>query len=356
MAARFTGLAEDDGEHSADTFRRLQSFWGVGPGRRRRLYSEKRTATAARSNASSSRSSQHLRRVGTARLDGGKLCLQCQRPYTGFGTTCSDCRKCPNKGTAKLCPQCQQFYSGFASVCEDCQRIVGDDGESETLEHSTDDESDREVRSASNDDCGEDISQAPDVLSRSKATARVRASQRALPLLLGVCSSDLQVVLEILSKSPCIGPKGCGINQTNHEGVTPLLCASVMGNSEFVDMLIRHKADLDAADQYGVTPLHSAAYDSNAGIVRALLSAAAAVDTPDREGCTPLHMAAASPQPLGQADVVAALLHAKADPAAVALDGSTPLGLIAPCGHESAAQLLRAAFSTGFQGRRRAGR
>lgn len=53
-----------------------------------------------------------------------KSCSKCSKEYSGFGDTCSDCRRSGlrSQGTAKACEKCGNFFSGFETVCEDCQR------------------------------------------------------------------------------------------------------------------------------------------------------------------------------------------------------------------------------------------
>ncbi|MGY1408236.1 ankyrin repeat domain-containing protein [Luteimonas sp. A611] len=139
---------------------------------------------------------------------------------------------------------------------------------------------------------------------------------------------------------------GCALDVANHEGMTPLGVACAAGNWRLarfllergaspaiedgtpalvaaaggdeddpaaVQLLLRHKARVDARDRDARTALHVAAFQGHAGIVAALLDAGADVHARDAAGATPLLEAARG----GAASVFEALLGAKADPMAV---------------------------------------
>ena len=53
------------------------------------------------------------------------------------------------------------------------------------------------------------------------------------------------------------------VNQKDRFGMTPLHYACASGNPESVALLLRHGADVDAANWDGLTPLHSCAYSSS---------------------------------------------------------------------------------------------
>lgn len=46
-------------------------------------------------------------------------CVACSKPYTGFGATCGDCRKCGPQ--FRQCGDCKQYFNGFKSLCEECR-------------------------------------------------------------------------------------------------------------------------------------------------------------------------------------------------------------------------------------------
>jgi ankyrin repeat protein len=67
-----------------------------------------------------------------------------------------------------------------------------------------------------------------------------------------------------------------------------------------VELLLQHKADVDARDSYGATPIHIAIISGNSEMVRLLLTHGADVNASNNYGWTPLHSAAVS----GRADIV----------------------------------------------------
>uniref|UniRef100_A0A158P9B5 ANK_REP_REGION domain-containing protein n=1 Tax=Angiostrongylus cantonensis TaxID=6313 RepID=A0A158P9B5_ANGCA len=76
-----------------------------------------------------------------------------------------------------------------------------------------------------------------------------------------------------------------------------------------VNTLVRHGANVDAADAYGLTPLHYAAMKGNQQAARALLMNCAAVNSRGVKGMTPLLTACVH----GSDDVVCLLLSSGAD-------------------------------------------
>jgi len=56
-----------------------------------------------------------------------KACDKCGETYSGFGTTCGECRKgLKGGGEARKCEKCGQFFNGFGNTCNDCgSSVVG---------------------------------------------------------------------------------------------------------------------------------------------------------------------------------------------------------------------------------------
>jgi len=101
---------------------------------------------------------------------------------------------------------------------------------------------------------------------------------------------------------------------------TPALLAAAGGDEDDpagVQLLLRHKARVDARDREQRSALHVAAYQGHAAIVAALLDAGADVHARDAAGATPLLEAARG----GSAAAFEALLAAQADPTAVDAQG-----------------------------------
>ncbi len=124
------------------------------------------------------------------------------------------------------------------------------------------------------------------------------------------------------------------------EGATPaLLPASGAEEDDAagVQLLLKHKARVDARDAHGRSALHEAARAGNVDILAVLLAAGADVHARDAAGRTPLLDAAAG----GRLGAVDALLAAKADLAAEDTDGRGVLAIACACESPSPALLRR---------------
>lgn len=115
---------------------------------------------------------------------------------------------------------------------------------------------------------------------------------------------------------------GADVRAASRYGVTPLSLACTNGNAAMVELLLAAGADAGAPLPGGETPLMTASRSGSVAAVRALLARGAAVDARDeRRGQTALIWAAAE----GHADVVQALIAAKADVNQRLPSGFTPL-------------------------------
>jgi ankyrin repeat protein len=130
---------------------------------------------------------------------------------------------------------------------------------------------------------------------------------------------------------------GANVNAANRYGVTPLSLACTNGNSSIVGLFLEAKADPNAALPGGETPLMTASRVGSLASVEALLAAGANVEAKDdRRGQTALMWAAAE----GHADVVDALIRARADFRARVPSGFTPLLFAARAGHLDVVRVL----------------
>jgi ankyrin repeat protein len=124
------------------------------------------------------------------------------------------------------------------------------------------------------------------------------------------------------------------------EGGQPVLLAAA-GTEEDdaagVQLLLRHKARVDARDALGRSALHDAAFAGHAGIVSALLDAGADVHARDGQGRTPLLDCARS----AALPVLDILLEAQADPRACDGAGANALHLAVSAEAPSAALVKR---------------
>ncbi|ATD66755.1 hypothetical protein CNR27_04260 [Luteimonas chenhongjianii] len=124
------------------------------------------------------------------------------------------------------------------------------------------------------------------------------------------------------------------------EGGTPALLAAAGGDEDDaagVQLLIRHKARVDARDAQRRSALHVAAFHGHADILAALLAAGADVRGRDSDGRTPLLEAARG----GRMAALDALLAAGADVAAVDIAGRNALMLACSAELPSAALVQR---------------
>jgi hypothetical protein len=106
-----------------------------------------------------------------------------------------------------------------------------------------------------------------------------------------------------------------------HLGQTPLLCASINGNTEAIRVLLDHGADINASDNEGCTALHFAAESGNHEAIRELLGLGADITASDIEGWTALHCAAHC----GNHEAVKLLVEKGADTFAISHNADTPL-------------------------------
>ena len=104
---------------------------------------------------------------------------------------------------------------------------------------------------------------------------------------------------------------GAGVKAVTREGsITPLIMASMSGNSTIIDALVRAGADVNFAKSAGTTPLMLAAASGKVDAVRALLDYGALVNAKETaHGQTALMFAAG----MGRADVIRLLMKHGAD-------------------------------------------
>lgn len=133
------------------------------------------------------------------------------------------------------------------------------------------------------------------------------------------------------------------------EGATPALLAAAGGDEDDpagVQLLLKHKAKIDAQDARGRTALHEAAHAGHAEILAALLAAGAQVDPRDAAGRTPLLDAARG----GRLATFEALAAARADVHAVDAEGRGAL-LLAVLAETPSPALVRRLIEAGLDPR-----
>lgn len=150
------------------------------------------------------------------------------------------------------------------------------------------------------------------------------------PLLLAVQTQKPWFVRELLKAGAPVNKSALDPQASRGFFSRPaddLLARAVnQGNLEVVEILIAAGVDLNAPYLHSYnspTPLHIAVDDGRADILAALLAAKARVDARDRDKETPLHYAVRE----GKPDMVRLLLEAGANPKLKDKDGRSPLEL-----------------------------
>ena len=95
-------------------------------------------------------------------------------------------------------------------------------------------------------------------------------------------------------------------------------------DTELINLLVAHGADLNSPDANGQFPLHTAVRKNDLSLIRLLLERSVKVNAVDRDGNTALHLAVESKN----VNVVKLLLEKGADANALNVQGQTPLHLI----------------------------
>jgi len=100
------------------------------------------------------------------------------------------------------------------------------------------------------------------------------------------------------------------VNAANAQGYTPLHWASAKGYLDIVELLLANGAGVDPRTSLGLTPLMQAAMAGHARVCDSLIAKGAGVNEGDKHGATALHKAVND----GHVNVAEILLAAGADP------------------------------------------
>jgi ankyrin repeat protein len=147
---------------------------------------------------------------------------------------------------------------------------------------------------------------------------------------------------------------GANLNSINNWGGTPLMAAYSsrrlgvirlllehganpdMRYDEVIELLLRHKADVNARDDHTWTPLHWASASGSVEVVQLLLEHGANINAQNRHRITPLYRAWEN----GHPDVVRVLLERGADVHIRGFNNQTPFQMATSQGRSEIAQLI----------------
>jgi hypothetical protein len=113
------------------------------------------------------------------------------------------------------------------------------------------------------------------------------------------------------------------VNAANAQGYTPLHWAAAKGYLDIVELLLGNGAGVDPRTTLGLTPLMQAAMAGHARVCDALIAKGAGVNEGDKHGATALHKAVND----GHVNVAEILVAAGADPKMGDEKGVTPLAI-----------------------------
>ena len=114
-------------------------------------------------------------------------------------------------------------------------------------------------------------------------------------LILQVASNALCWSAQAGNLSQCKSflSQGANVNHVeNLNNYTPLHLASLNGRTLVVELLIDHRADIEAKARIGFTPLLMAASEGHLATARLLVTRGARPDAANEQGVMPIHMAA----------------------------------------------------------------
>lgn len=153
----------------------------------------------------------------------------------------------------------------------------------------------------------------------NEAIAIISQYKSNLDVFEQIIIGDLAPIKDYFDQNPTL------LDQYSVDGFTPVGLASFFGHHQIVKHLIQSRADLNKVsnNDFKVSPLHSACATSDLAMSELLLKHGANVNAAQQNGVTPLHAAAHN----GQLELVELLVAHKANINAKMNDGQTPLAM-----------------------------
>lgn len=144
---------------------------------------------------------------------------------------------------------------------------------------------------------------------------------------------QLDKVKELIKSQPDL------ITSYSADGFQPLGLAAFFGQADIVEFLLSKGANVNSAsnNEMRVMPLHSSVASKDFAISEMLLKHGADVNAAQADDFTPLHEAVQN----GQIEMVELILKYKPDLNARKTDGKTPLALAIEYKHDDVAELLK---------------
>lgn len=158
------------------------------------------------------------------------------------------------------------------------------------------------------------IKNSPDLINA------VTSFQLGTPLQQAASKGQLLVARFLLENGAEVDAKKRG-NSTTPDGRTALHLAAESGHKAMAELLLAHKANVNAASELGNTPLHLASGKGYLAVAQVLLTHGAIIEAKNTQGETPLHSAVEA----RRRPMVDLLLEHKADINAQDASGETPL-------------------------------
>ena len=178
------------------------------------------------------------------------------------------------------------------------------------------------------------------VYHRQKEIVNLLVGRGATLTLFEACAAGEEERVERLLQQSASGALDApAIDGYSTDGWTPLHLAAFFGHKKIAELLIAHKADVDARSHNanGNTPLHAALAGNHKFVAALLIGHGADVNAADAQGWLPLHLAAAN----NNMDAITQLIAQGADVNAANGEAKTALSLATEKNHREAAALLR---------------